>query len=247
MEWGSLELTLISCRGLRAFNFFQKLSVYSVVYIVDEEQNRKEQQQKRLQCQKTPIARREGGNPEWNHLFHFDLRSLSHDHRDNLFLRFDLRCEGLVNRTIGGVRVPMKDLIDEFDKALRFVSYQVRSCDGKANGVLNFSYKLVGSTKKVVKNHTGFQFLAEKVHYPKLEDDDEYSGSIKYPSLDDFYSPAPQQSYFPSPVPALECQRHGFYRPSLADVPPPYWVAHGAYSASILQPHGPYYSGPHGH
>ncbi|GKV02795.1 hypothetical protein SLEP1_g15185 [Rubroshorea leprosula] len=99
----------------------------------------------------------------------------------------------------------MKVLIDEFDKALRFVSYQVRSCDGKANGVL-------------------------------LEDDDEYSGSIKYPSLDDFYSPAPQQSYCPSPVPVLDWQRHGFYRPSLAEVPPPYWVAHGAYSASI--PHG---------
>ncbi|GLU04120.1 hypothetical protein SLE2022_212830 [Rubroshorea leprosula] len=141
----------------------------------------------------------------------------------------------------------MKDLIDEFDKALRFVSYQVRSCDGKANGVLNFSYKLVGSTKKLVKDHTKLQFPAEKFHYPKLDDDDEYSGDIKYPSLDDIRSPVPQQSYFPSPVPVLECQRHGFYRPSLAEVPPPYWVAHAAYSASILQPHGPYYSGLHGH
>ncbi|GKV53707.1 hypothetical protein SLEP1_g60224, partial [Rubroshorea leprosula] len=84
-------------------------------------------------------------------------------------------------------------------------------------------------------------------HYPKLDDDDEYSGDIKYPSLDDIRSPVPQQSYFSSPVPALECQRHGFYRPPLAEVPPPYWVAHAAYSKSILQPHGPYYSSLHGH
>ncbi|GLT93954.1 hypothetical protein SLE2022_117200 [Rubroshorea leprosula] len=231
--------------GLKAFNFFQRLSVYSVVYLVDEELKKKEQQQKRLQRQKTPIDRQEGGNPEWNHLVHFDLRSLSHDHCDNLFLRFDLRCEGLVNRSIGEVCVPLKDLIDEFSGAVRFVSYQVRSCDGKANGVLNFSYKLIGSTKKQVKDHTQLQFPAEKVHYPKQEGV-KNSGDIQYPSVDDSCHPPPQPFSFPSSSPVFEFQIQGFYGPSPTELAP-YRAAHGAYSSSLLQSPSPYYSSMHGY
>ncbi|GMI67777.1 hypothetical protein HRI_000447000 [Hibiscus trionum] len=213
MDWTSLELKLISCQDLKAFNFFQKLSAYSVVsmVIINEQSKKKEEHQKKhLQRQKTSIDIRGGKNPEWNHVFEFDLRSLSPEETDHLFLKFDLRADGLVVRTIGEVRVPLKGLIDEFGGVVRNLTYQVRNSDGKPNGVLNFSYKLKGKigtsgnhdsprviespSEKVVygiessspeKSHCS----SEKVVYPKVELDEHNHQSwrrdvILYPSLD---------------------------------------------------------------
>ncbi|KAL4377244.1 hypothetical protein GQ457_02G018200 [Hibiscus cannabinus] len=146
MDWTCLELKLISCKDLKAFNFFQKLSAYSVVsmVIINEQSKKKEEHQKKhLQRQKTSIERG-GKNPEWNQVFQFDLRSLPPEETDHLFLKFDLRADGLVVRTIGEVRVPLKVLIDEFGGVVRHLMYQVRNSDGKPNGVLHFSYKLKG-------------------------------------------------------------------------------------------------------
>ncbi|KAK6259847.1 C2 domain - like 9 [Theobroma cacao] len=212
MDWSSLELKVISCKDLKAFNFFQKLSVYSVVSIVNEQAKKKEEQHKRLQRQKTSIDRG-GKNPEWNHVFQFDLKSLPSEETDRLFLKFDLRHEGLVGRTIGEVRVPLKDLIEEFCGVVRFVSYQVRNSDGKPNGVLNFSYKLIGGSKNSgnaspqVDSSSEKQFSSEKVVYPKVELDNQ-SRYVHYPSVDDACNPQRQIS-FPSPV--LECQTPGYY------------------------------------
>ncbi|KAE8678430.1 putative 3-beta-hydroxysteroid-Delta(8),Delta(7)-isomerase-like [Hibiscus syriacus] len=180
MDWTSLQLKLISCRDLKAFNFFQKLSAYSVVsmVIINEQQSKKkeEHQKKHLQRQKTSIDRG-GKNPEWNHLFQFDLRNLPPDEIHHLFLKFDLRADGLVDRTIGGVRVPLKGLIDEFSGVVRFFTYQVRNRDGKPNGVLNFSYKLEGKIKTsgnheysprfIESSSPGKNHCSEKVVYPK--------------------------------------------------------------------------------
>ncbi|XWS33052.1 hypothetical protein CRYUN_Cryun22dG0044900 [Craigia yunnanensis] len=214
MDWSSLELKVISCRDLKAFNFFQKLSAYTVVsiMIMNEQAKKKEEQQKHLQRQKTSIDKG-GKNPEWNHVFQFDLEILPPEESDHLFLKFDLRSEGLVDRTIGEVRVPLKDLIDEFCGVVRFVSYQLRNSDGKPNGVLNFSYKLIGRIKKSgngspqVDPSPEIQFSSKKVAYPKLELDNQ-SGEVHYPSLDDVYYP-PRQISFPSPV--SHCQTPGGY------------------------------------
>ncbi|XVF58504.1 hypothetical protein PTKIN_Ptkin07bG0071200 [Pterospermum kingtungense] len=174
MDWSFLELKLISCKDLKAFNFFQKLSAYSVasIMIVNEQAKKKEDQRNHLQQrQKTSINK-----------------------------------GGLVDRTIGEVRVPLKDLIDEFCGVVRFVSYQVRNSDGKPNGVLNFSYKLIEieriqkSTPNVspqIEPSTEAQFSSKKVVYPKIELDDE-SEEIHYPSLDDIYN-SPRKNSFPSP------------------------------------------------
>ncbi|KAK8672765.1 hypothetical protein V6N13_111127 [Hibiscus sabdariffa] len=146
MDWTCLELKLISCKDLKAFNFFQKLSAYSVVsmVIINEQSKKKEEHQKKhLQRQKTSIERG-GKNPEWNQVFQFDLRSLPPEETDHLFLKFDLRADGLVVRTIGEVCVHLKGLIDEFGGVVRHLMYQVRNSDGKPNGVLHFSYKLKG-------------------------------------------------------------------------------------------------------
>ncbi|KAK3228939.1 hypothetical protein Dsin_000820 [Dipteronia sinensis] len=225
MDWSSLELKVISCRHLKAFNFFQKLSVYAAVSIINGESKKKEQQQECLQRQKTPIDREGGTKPEWNHLMQFDLKALDDDF-SNFLISFDLHCEGVVygKKTVGKVRVSLKDLIDEFNGAVRFVSYQVRA-NGKPNGVLNFSYKLKGIAKEGVTASpevdlsTGFHSSTDqKVNYPSLEVGDK-SRDICYPSLDDILQSPLPGFYTPSPSPKYEYKTdvYGMINPN----PPP--------------------------
>lgn len=145
----SIEMKVMSCKYLKAFNFFQKLSVYAVVCIASDDPSKKVQQNEN-QLQRTPTDTHGDGNPEWNCEVRFDLKSNRCECEDHLFLHFNLRHEGIVfglgDRTIGEVRIPLKDLMEEASSngVVRFVSYQVRSSDGKPNGVLNLSYKLIG-------------------------------------------------------------------------------------------------------
>ncbi|KAJ6414835.1 hypothetical protein OIU84_003783 [Salix udensis] len=245
MEGISLELKVISCRDLKTFNFFQKLSVFVDVSIfIDEpkknerqrqktaldflygvlkknekqrqrlqwqktpqnsfnDEARKNEQQQLLQRQKTPVAREGGSNPEWNHMMRFDLSTTSlPDYGDHLFIKFELRCQVSIfgNRTIGEVCVPFKDLNEEFNGSVRFLSYQVRDSDGTHNGVLNFSYEVNGKVKKNevdsprVDLPPGIRFSSpKKFHYPSSEVDVKSRKPCLYPSLDDisFSSPPP--------------------------------------------------------
>nr|DAD48972.1 TPA_asm: hypothetical protein HUJ06_018909 [Nelumbo nucifera] len=59
----NLQLKVISCRHLKAFNFFQKFCTYAVISIVNDESQQKQPLQ--MQKHKTPINRGDG-NPEWN-------------------------------------------------------------------------------------------------------------------------------------------------------------------------------------
>ncbi|KAL9417265.1 hypothetical protein AB3S75_040277 [Citrus x aurantiifolia] len=210
MEWSTLELKVNSCSDLKAFNLFNKLSVYSVVSIINGELKKKEQRQTCLQRQKTPTDREGGGNPEWNHMMKFDIKAFV-DNCNHLFIAFDLYSEGVIYgyRSIGKVHVPLKDLIDEFNGAVRFVRYQIRTGHGKPNGVLSFCYKLKGMTIKKgeipspeVCLSPGIHSSKEKVNYPSIEVDDLSSPGICYPPLDyvcsplpGFYSPPPNYQY----------------------------------------------------
>ncbi|KAK8480848.1 hypothetical protein V6N13_126642 [Hibiscus sabdariffa] len=182
MDWTSLELKLISCTNLKSFNFFRQLSVYSVVSMViindnDKSKKKHHHQKKHLQRQKTSIQRG-GRNPEWNHLFQFDLQNLPPEETHHLFVNFDVRLDGLVDRTIGQVRLPLKVLIDEFSGVVRLLTYQVRDSDGKPNGVLKFSYKLKGkintsanhdslSPRLIGKSHCSSEKAAYRKHKPE--------------------------------------------------------------------------------
>lgn len=70
-----MEVKLISCKDLRAFNFFQKLTVYATVFI-DSEDPKREMTEERRQRQRTLTHREsddDGSNPDWNHNVRFDL------------------------------------------------------------------------------------------------------------------------------------------------------------------------------
>lgn len=165
MDSNSLELKVSYCKDLRAFNFFQKLSAYALVSIVSDDPNKKLE---RNQQQRTPADGEGDGNPEWNHEMRFDLKEVSFQDCEHLFLQFDLRHQGVMfgDKTIGEVRVAFKDLTQQSNLGvLRFVSYQVRASDGKPNGVLSFSYKVTGTTSA----SSSSPHDDHEIHYPTLE------------------------------------------------------------------------------
>ncbi|GLT73468.1 hypothetical protein SLA2020_453260 [Shorea laevis] len=165
MDSNSLELKVSYCKDLRAFNFFQKLSAYALVSIVSDDPNKKLE---RNQQQRTPADGEGDGNPEWNYEMRFDLKEVSFQDCEHLFLQFDLRHQGVMfgDKTIGEVRVAFKDLTQQSNLGvLRFVSYQVRASDGKPNGVLSFSYKVTGTTSA----SSSSPHDDHEIHYPTLE------------------------------------------------------------------------------
>ncbi|KAF5741237.1 hypothetical protein HS088_TW10G00233 [Tripterygium wilfordii] len=215
MEHMSFELKVISCRDIKTFNFFQKLSVSAVASILHEDQKKKKkkEQQSYLQRHKTPVDRDGGRNPEWNHTMQIDLKEIPLNDScifSHLYLLFQICCEGIAfgSRNIGEVRVPFKDLIDEFDGNIRYVSYLIRTKDREPNGLLNFSYKVNGKTKErgtdkylvpgkvhhpsvgVLRKQQSCLF-PEKTHYPWVNVLHKQSSDICYPSLADIHPPSP--------------------------------------------------------
>ncbi|XP_043724132.1 arp2/3 complex-activating protein rickA-like [Telopea speciosissima] len=263
----SLELKVMSCNDLKAFNFFQKLSVYVVVSLVKVKDGNIKNEKEKQQRQKTPIDREGDRNPRWNHVMRFDLKGDYHplllldvsssDH--DVFFEFDLRCEQIVfgNKTIGEVQVPIKDLMTGNSKeeevtnsnsnsngrTARFVSYQVRGPDGKPNGVLNFSYKIihnnnVDASGKLLNNndnqiggtaaspldlayhpHGTHLSTGVELHYPSVEVEVQppsLSSGVHYPSIE--FEPPP-----PPPPPPQEAYYSApeFYCTVYPAPPPP--------------------------
>ncbi|KAG9447334.1 hypothetical protein H6P81_013462 [Aristolochia fimbriata] len=212
----TIDLKLISCKDLKAFNFFQKLSVYAVVALGTgdgEKGNRKQQQQK------TPIDREGGRNPQWNHEFRFDLSQIPSGGLFSLFIEIDLLCEGMfVDKNVGEVRVPVSDLIGESRGLTRFVSYQVRCADGKPNGVLNFSYKVNWS---------------DKIGWPDLPSVFSLPAQALYPPEKQQQEPEKQQQSVAA-TPAVEY------------IPPPYGLGQAPLQATYAYPPppGPMYYPP---
>ena len=157
----SIEIKLISGADLRAFNFFQKLSIFVIASMAADDPTQKIQNN---QLQRTQTDREGDGNPEWNHEIKFLIGEDLESDSDHLFIHLDLRHDGVLfgigDRSIGEVRIPLKDLTDEASSngVVRFVRYQVKSSDGKPNGVLNLSYKY---NSKCCSN---------KIQYPKVEE-----------------------------------------------------------------------------
>ncbi|XP_056175807.1 protein SRC2 homolog [Syzygium oleosum] len=152
MAYTRLELQVISCEELRAFNFFQKLSVFVTVSIVPGGDDPKKQLRPALQQQRhrTPTSKGGHRNPEWKHDMVFDLSDVSARDYSDLSLKFDVRLPSVVgSRSIGEVRASLQDLVDDFNGAVQQRGYHVKNDDGKRIGVLNFTYKLCGKSGEV--------------------------------------------------------------------------------------------------
>ncbi|KAM7279202.1 hypothetical protein ACFE04_006336 [Oxalis oulophora] len=187
----NIELKVMYAKDVTAFNFFQPLNVYVVVSIIN-----KDHPEKVLVKEQRTAADKEGdGNPEWNHEMKFDLNHHDwlEDYKD-LFLLFSFKHEGVMfgDKDIGEVHVPFTDLIQEFNGILRFVNYEIRSPEGKPNGMLNFSYKVNGKRKdhnfgigSGLVHITGYQHHHHHHHHDHHNDNHQsVSERIQYPSFD---------------------------------------------------------------
>lgn len=172
MEPSSIELKIISCKDLKNFNFFQKLTIYTLVYIHSTDTKRK-LDEKQAQEQKTCTDKEGNENPEWNQVMKFSLSWVSIHDCDDLFLHFEFRHDGLIigDKLIGEVRVPLKDLILEAGPTpgvIRFVNYEVRNSEGKPNGIFNFSYRVIDN--KGVETRISSENVEGKITgYPLLD------------------------------------------------------------------------------
>ncbi|KAL5797337.1 hypothetical protein ACOSQ2_002157 [Xanthoceras sorbifolium] len=189
MESGSLELKVMFCKDLKAFNFFQKLSVYAQVSIASDDPEKKLKQK---QQQRTPADKEGDGNPEWKHEMRFDLKEIPFHDCDHIFLHFQLKHEGAMfgDKTIGEVHVPFKDLILESNGVVRYVNYEVSNTEGKSNGVLNFSYKVNGNGTVIETNSPRINVTG----YPIAHHHHDQGSGIQYPQLD-VHSSQPEVHY----------------------------------------------------
>ncbi|KAL8105315.1 protein SRC2 homolog [Apium graveolens] len=146
MEYRTLDLKIISAKGLKNVNFISKLEVYAVVTIAGGDPRAK---------QRTPTDRDGGVNPAWNFPMKFTIDEVAAQ-QNRLTLVVNLRAErALGDRDVGEVRVPIKEIIgDDNNKAVQFVRYQVRKPNGKAKGELNFSYQF---SEKIGASHVPHQ------------------------------------------------------------------------------------------
>ncbi|CAK8542773.1 unnamed protein product [Lathyrus sativus] len=209
MDSSYINLKLISCKDIQAFNFFQKLTLYAQVSI-SSNNPRIQLNERNTQQQRTPTHRdadEDGTNPEWNYDMLFDLAFLSqHSDPAEFFLCFEFRHDGLIlgDKFIGESRVPITDLISDVDGITRFVSYEIRSAEGKPNGIFNFSYKMEGVGKQ------SSQILDGRISgYPVLTPEDCAPAPVQYPisEIDRpcYYSTGfVQERPFYAPVAAIE-------------------------------------------
>ncbi|XP_022719415.1 protein SRC2-like [Durio zibethinus] len=143
MEFRPLEINVRSAKDLKDVNLFTKMDVYAVVSINGDHRT----------TQKTPVDKDCGCNPEWNYTMKFTIDEAA-VHQNHLNLVFRLKSDRqLGDKDIGTVYVPIKELLDQNNgngKIEQHVSYNVRLPNGKAKGILNFSYKFGEKFNKAV-------------------------------------------------------------------------------------------------
>ncbi|XP_059625710.1 protein SRC2 homolog isoform X6 [Cornus florida] len=158
MEHRSLEITLISAKGLKDVSHFSEMDVYVVVKIDCDPRHE----------QRTPVDKGGGTSPSWNHTMKFSIdEAVVQTNRQNLV--FQLRCDRslLGDKDIGVVHVPIKELLDSAGncEASTSVTYPVRKNSGKAKGKLKFCYKF-GQTYKVDYPHAHAYKIGINSSYP---------------------------------------------------------------------------------
>ncbi|CAI9272175.1 unnamed protein product [Lactuca saligna] len=134
MNYRTLDLTLISAKGIKKPSLTGKPDVYAVAYISGTTTITK-------QKLKTHVDKDGGSNPTWNFPMKFTVDEAA-GLQNRLTLVVEIKAVGTFSdKNLGEVRVPVKELL-QGSSTQQLVSYQVRKHSGKPNGFLSFSYKL---------------------------------------------------------------------------------------------------------
>lgn len=138
MECRTLELKIISAKGLKKATLIGKMDVYAVVSISGASGKPSKL--------RTPVAQDAGTEPTWNFPMKFTIDERA-GFQNQLTLVVEIKHEGTFgDKEIGEANVPLRELLDGLKKegkgeTEQFVSYQVLTPSGKPKGTLNFSYK----------------------------------------------------------------------------------------------------------
>jgi hypothetical protein len=208
MAQRTLELTLISAKDLKDVNLLSKMEVYAVVSLSCDPRSR----------QRTQADRAGGRSPTWNATLRFAVPASGAGS-----LHVLLRAErALGDRDVGEVHIPLSELLTGAPDAAvpaKFVSYQVRKINsGKAQGVLNFSYKL----GEVAKSAAGYAPASYAQAPPPAAYPPAASASYAQPPPAAAYPPAyaqpPPASAYPPPSAKADASA-GAYQPPTAYPP----------------------------
>ncbi|XP_022760552.1 protein SRC2-like [Durio zibethinus] len=220
MAHRTLEVNVISAKGLKNVNLIDKMDVYAIVSL-----KRDSLKQKQKQKIKTPVDKDCGKDPNWNFPVKFTVdESLAKS--NNLNLKFKIKCERILgDKELGQVNVPVKELLDSSGEggSMKFVSYQVRKPSGKPEGTLNFSYKFGDKDSEPVKSDKSKGEQSVTAYPAHMA-----AGSSSAP----YGAPGP----YPPPQPA------GYGYP-----PPPVAAAYGGYPQQAPPPPGYGYPPPPGY
>ncbi|KAK2976000.1 hypothetical protein RJ640_024761 [Escallonia rubra] len=134
MEFRPLDITVIGAQGLKRVNMFSKMNLYTLVTVSGDQRTRRV----------TPVAKKAGKNPTWNHRISFSLPEYAVSQAS---LVFQIMCERILgDRIVGQVSVPIHELLANAPEgnsgAERVVEYMVRTISLKTKGTLEFSYKV---------------------------------------------------------------------------------------------------------
>ncbi|WVZ67533.1 hypothetical protein U9M48_016595 [Paspalum notatum var. saurae] len=201
MATRTLELTLISAKDLKEVNLLSRMEVYAVVSLSGDPRSRQ-----RIQPDRTG-----GRNPTWNATLRFAVPAGGAGS-----LHVLLRAErALGDRDVGEVHIPLSELLSGAPDAAvpaKFVAYQVRKISsGKAQGVLNFSYKLGEVTRSSAPAGAGYA--------PASAHSTAYTQAAAYPPPS-AYPPAGKADAYPPPSAYPPAAKADAYPPPAAAYPP---------------------------
>uniref|UniRef100_A0A7N2QZK2 Uncharacterized protein n=1 Tax=Quercus lobata TaxID=97700 RepID=A0A7N2QZK2_QUELO len=230
MESQSMELKLMSCKDVRGFNFFHLSHLSAMIPTKNW----------------GPISKRE----------------LPLSEKAMGILNGTTRCALICTRFRSRIVIMCLFILIcatkvSCSETRTSVNYQVRSYEGKPNGVLSFSYKVNGKGKNngtsCGSNITGFPIIHDhqqqyshenEIHYPTLE-------KVHYPSLEllnnseePLFGPQEVHSYAPQ---AYHPPPDAYYAPPPPPLPPPPPMLHGPpfYPDPYKFGGGHGYCGPH--
>ncbi|KVH89871.1 protein SRC2-like [Cynara cardunculus var. scolymus] len=136
MDYRTLDLTIVSAKGLKKASLIGKMDVYAVASIFGTAGN--------VQKYKTPVDKDGGSDPTWNIPMKFTVDEAA-GLQNRLTLVIEIKAVGMFgDKDVGEVHVPIKELLEGVKaegREMKFVSYQVRRPSGKPKGDLSFSYK----------------------------------------------------------------------------------------------------------
>ncbi|KAL1818557.1 hypothetical protein ACET3Z_013426 [Daucus carota] len=128
----SLEITIISCEGLR-INRKKPVKRNTFVTVQTDSQN----------FSTTKLDMTGGSYPAWNEKL--DVQMPMHVH----FLNIDVQCKvsASTDRFIGRARIPVSDFTGAYftENYLHILSYRLRDDNMERNGIINFSIRIKAS------------------------------------------------------------------------------------------------------